>query len=141
MNFFGKIERVIASALLVLMGIVVASATVEVGYEVVMGLINPPGFFLGVSELLGIFGLFLIVLIGLELMTSIHMYLEDNTIHAEMMFLVAMTAVTRKIVIMDTSKMDPMLIFGLGFLIISLAAGYYLIRKRRLDADPRPASE
>jgi hypothetical protein len=36
-------------------------------------LINPPGFFLGVSELLEVFGQFLMVLIGLELMTSIHM--------------------------------------------------------------------
>ena len=116
------------------MGIVVASATAEVAYEVVMGLINPPGFFLGVSELFDIFGLFLMVLIGLELMTSIHMYLDDHKIHAEMMFLVALTAVTRKIVIMDTGKVEPMLMFGIGFLIIALAAGYYLIRKKRPDS-------
>ena len=134
MKLFEKAEQFIALALLVLMGIVVASATAEVAYEVVMGLINPPGFFLGVSELFDIFGLFLMVLIGLELMTSIHMYLDDHKIHAEMMFLVALTAVTRKIVIMDTGKVEPMLMFGIGFLIIALAAGYYLIRKNRPDS-------
>ncbi len=134
MKLFEKAEQFIALALLVLMGIVVASATAEVAYEVVMGLINPPGFFLGVSELFDIFGLFLMVLIGLELMTSIHMYLDDHKIHAEMMFLVALTAVTRKIVIMDTGKVEPMLMFGIGFLIIALAAGYYLIRKKRPDS-------
>ena len=134
MKLFEKAEQFIALALLVLMGIVVASATAEVAYEVVMALINPPGFFLGVSELFDIFGLFLMVLIGLELMTSIHMYLDDHKIHAEMMFLVALTAVTRKIVIMDTGKVEPMLMFGIGFLIIALAAGYYLIRKKRPDS-------
>ena len=132
MGIFGKIERIIAIALLVLMGIVVASASVEVAYEIVTGLMDPPGFFLGVSELFEVFGLFLMVLIGLELMTSIHMYLDDQKIHAEMMFLVALTAVTRKIVIMDSSAMDPMLVFSIGFLVIALAGGYYLIKKDRL---------
>jgi len=132
MGIFVKTEKIIATVLLVLMGVVVASGTIEVAYEIVTGLIDPPGFFLGVSELFDVFGLFLMVLIGLELMTSIHMYLDDQKIHAEMMFLVALTAVTRKIVIMDSSAMDPMLVFSIGFLIIALAAGYYLIKKNRL---------
>jgi len=131
MDIFHKAEKVIAIVLLLLMGVVVASGTIEVAYEIVTSLINPPGFFLGVSELFEVFGLFLMVLIGLELMTSIHMYLDDHRIHAEMMFLVALTAVTRKIVIMDSTVMDPMLIFSIGFLVIALASGYYLLRKNR----------
>ncbi len=129
-NIFEKAGRYIAIALLVLMGIVVIAAIVELAYEIVMGLIQPPGFFLGVTELLETFGLFLMVLIGLELMTSIHMYLSDHTIHAEMMFLVAMTAVTRKIVILETTTTEPLLLFGLGFLILALSGGYFLIRKK-----------
>ena len=132
MDIFHKAEKIIAIVLLLLMGVVVASGTVEVAYEIVTSLIDPPGFFLGVSELFDVFGLFLMVLIGLELMTSIHMYLDDHKIHAELMFLVALTAVTRKIVIMDSNVMDPMLIFSIGFLVIALAAGYYLLRKNRL---------
>ncbi len=132
MDIFHKAEKIIAIVLLILMGVVVASGTIEVAYEIVTSLIEPPGFFLGVSELFDVFGLFLMVLIGLELMTSIHMYLDDHRIHAEMMFLVALTAITRKIVIMDSSVADPMLIFSIGFLVIALAAGYYLLRKNRL---------
>ena len=131
MKIFERAERIVAIALLGLKGIVVASGVVEVGYEVVLGLIEPPGLFLGVAELFDVFGLFLMVLIGLELMASIHMYLEDQTIHAEMMFLVAITAVTRKIVILDARAIEPMLVFGIGFLIIALSAGYYLIKSRR----------
>ncbi len=38
--------------MLVLMGIVVIAGLAEVAYEIVTGLIQPPGFFLGVTELL-----------------------------------------------------------------------------------------
>jgi len=129
-KIFHTVETYIATALLVLMGLVVISGAVELAYEIFLSMIEPPGFFVGVSELLDIFGLFLMVLIGLELMTSIKMYLKDHTIHAEMMFLVALTAVTRKIIIFDATKSEPLVIFGVGFLIIALSAGYYLLKLR-----------
>ena len=130
MNIFEKTERYIAMTMLVLLGIVVIAAVAELAYEIATDLIQPPGFFLGVAELIDIFGLFLIVLIGLELMTTIHMYLSDNRIHVEMMFLVALTAVTRKVVILDTVKSEPLLVFGIGFLILALSGGFFLIRKK-----------
>ena len=130
MDFFGKMEQYIATALLVLMGIVLLAAVAERAYEIVTGLIQPPGFFLDVTELIDTFGLFLMVLIGLELMATMHMYLSDHTIHAEMMLLVALTAVTRKVVILDTVKTGPLLVFGLGFLILTLSGSFYLIRKK-----------
>ena len=119
MNIFEKTERYIAITLLVLLGIVVIAAVAELAYEI-----------LGVAELIDIFGLFLIVLIGLELMATIHMYLSDNRIHVEMMFLVALTAVTRKVAILDTVKSEPLLVFGIGFLILALSGGFFLIRKK-----------
>ena len=129
MDIFEKVQRYIAMALLVLMGIVVIAGIAELVHEIVIGLIQPPGFFLDVRELLEVFGLFLLILIGLELMASIHMYLSDHTIHAEMMFLVALTAVTRKIVVLETVETDPLLVFALGFLILALSGGYFLIRR------------
>ena len=130
MDIFGKMEQYIATALLVLMGIVLLAAVAELAYEIVTGLIQPPGFFLDVTELIDTFGLFLMVLIGLELMATMHMYLSDHTIHAEMMLLVALTAVTRKVVILDTVKTGPLLVFGVGFLILALSVSFYLIRKK-----------
>jgi uncharacterized membrane protein (DUF373 family) len=132
MGIFRKVERLIAIALLVLMGVVVISGLLEVAYVVIGDLFQPPGFFLGVADLFDIFGLFLMVLIGLELMTSIEMYLDNHTIHAEMMFLVALTAVARKVVILDANKIEPMVVFALGFLVITLSAGYYLIKSKKL---------
>jgi len=133
MGIFAKVEHGIAIALLVLMGIVVVSGVLEVAYVVITDLFQPPGFFLGVNDLFDVFGLFLMVLIGLELMTSIHMYLDNHTVHAEMMFLVALTAVARKIVILDAKAIDPMIVFAVGFLVITLSGGYYLIKSNRLE--------
>lgn len=137
MKFFGKVERAIAIALLALMGIVVISGVLEVAYVIFTDLMQPPGFFLGVEDLFDIFGLFLMVLIGLELMTSIEMYLDSNTIHAELMFLVALTAVARKIVILDAKSIDAMTVFAIAALVIALSGGYYIIKQ---SSKPRAAS-
>ena len=115
------------------MAIIVVSATLEVAYEIAVNIFEPPGFFIGVQDLFGVFGLFLMVLIGLELMTSIQMYLDHNSIHAELMLLVAITAITRKIVILDASQIDPMIMFGIGAVIIALALGYYLVRRSSVE--------
>ena len=133
MKIFDNIEKVAAYALLGLMGLVVLSATFEVGYEIATNIFKPPGFFIGVRDLFGIFGLFLMVLIGLELMASIRMYLEDHRIHAEMMLLVAITAITRKIVILDATKVDPMTLFGIGFIVATLTGGYFFMRRGRSE--------
>ncbi len=135
-TFFDKVEKIIAVALLGLMAIIVISATAEVAYVVATNILEPPGFFIGVEVLFQVFGLFLMVLIGLELMTSIRDYLKDRRIHAELMLLVAMTAVTRKVVILDASAIDPMMMFGIGFIIIALAVGYFLVR--RSSVEPKP---
>ena len=128
-RIYEYVEKYIAIALLVLMAIVVASATLEVAYEIATNIFEPPGFFIGVNDLFDVFGLFLMVLIGLELMTSIHFYIKDNNIHAELILLVAMTAITRKVVILDASATEPMMLFGIGFVIIALAVGYYLVSR------------
>jgi len=135
MEIFQKVERVIAMALLALMGLVVISGVLEVAWVVLNDLFQPPGFFLGVDDLFDIFGLFLMVLIGLELMTSIEMYLDSNTIHAEIMFLVALTAVARKVVILDAKSIDPMTVFAIAALVLALSAGYYFIKKTNAPGD------
>ena len=138
LKILDRVRKYIAIALLGLMAIIVVSATLEVAYEIVINMFEPPGFFIGVQDLFGVFGLFLMVLIGLELMTSIQMYLDHNSIHAELMLLVAITAITRKIVILDASQIDPMIMFGIGAVIIALALGYYLVRRSSAEMQATP---
>jgi uncharacterized membrane protein (DUF373 family) len=131
MKIFDKVEKIAAYGLLALMAVIVISSSLEVAYEIATNIFRPPGFFIGVRDLFELFGLFLMVLIGLELMASIRMYLEDHRIHAEIMLLVAITAITRKIVILDASTMEPMTLFGIGFIVLSLTSGYFFMRRAK----------
>ena len=45
--------------------------------------------------------------------------------------LIAMTAITRKVVILDAGATDPMMLFGIGFVIIALSVGYYLVHRSK----------
>ena len=130
MDVFGKIEQYIAIALLVLVGIMVIAGLAEVTYEIVTSLIQPPVFFLGFAQLIDAFGFVLMVLLGLQLMATLRMYLSDHTIRVDMILLVALIAVTRKVVILDTAKTEPLLVLGLGLLFLALFGGYFLIRKK-----------
>lgn len=83
MKIFDEIEKYTSYMLLALIAIIVVSATLEVGYTVVTEIFRPPGFFIGVEdlfELFELFGLLLMVLIGLELMSSVRTYMNDHQI-------------------------------------------------------------
>ena len=135
MKIFDEIGRYISYALMGLMSFIVIMATLEVGYVILMNVLEPPGFFLGVGDLYDLFGLFLMVLIGLELMHAIREFVQKHTIHAEIMMLVAITAIARKIVIMDADTTEPLAYFAVGFVALALTGGYYLIRRSRKTAD------
>jgi len=132
-KIFNIVEKYIAVGLFGIMAVIVISATIEVAYVVASNLFEPPGFFIGIEDLFQVFGLFLMVLIGLELLSSIRFYLKDHSIHAELMLLIALTAVTRKVVILDAKAIDPLTIFAIGFLIMALAVGFYFVSRGKVE--------
>lgn len=139
MRIFYRVEKYASIALMGLMTVVIFSAVLELAYVIATDFLQAPGMFLGVEDLFDIFGLFLMVLIGLELMTSMRMYLENHTIHAELMLLIAITAITRKVVILDAKAIDPMILFGLGFVILALTAGFFMMRRSGKQDDLKPS--
>ena len=53
-----------------------------------------------------------------------------------LVLLIALTAVTRKVVILDSKDVEPMTLFGIGFLVIALTVGFFLLKRSR---DETPA--
>jgi uncharacterized membrane protein (DUF373 family) len=113
------------------MTIIVAIAIVELGIILYVDLFDPTDdvLFLEIDELFRIFGFFFIILIGFELVETVEMYFKDNVIHAEVVLLVAVIAVSRKVILLDLEKYDPISIIGLGFVILSLGACYWFIKQ------------
>ena len=137
MKFFTKFETVINVTLLVMLAIVVVLATVDLGWLIIKDILSPPILLLDIAELLELFGAFLLVMIGLELLGTIKTYITKNTIHVEVVLLVAIIAIARKVVILEPKELDGAGLLGIAAIILALTAGYYLVRLGRRRA-PMP---
>jgi len=124
-----KFEKAITVTLVALMAFVVLLATIELGWIIIKDIITPPVFLLEIEELLDIFGLFLLVLIGVELLGTIRAYLKENIVHFEVVLTVAMIAITRKVIILDVKELPGLTLVGIAAIIVALSAAKYFFRK------------
>ena len=69
------------------------------------------------------------MLIGIELLDTIKVYLHSNVVHVEVVVLVAIIALARKVVIIKLESLTGELILGIAALILALSVAYYLIKK------------
>jgi uncharacterized membrane protein (DUF373 family) len=129
MNYLDIFHKVIITALTWLMGLVVLLATIELIYLLALDILTPPLFLLDIGELLDIFGYFLLILIGIELLETFRIYLQEHAINVQVVFVVAMIAIARKVIILDVGEIQSLTLIGIGFIIASLSAGYYLVKK------------
>jgi uncharacterized membrane protein (DUF373 family) len=135
------IERGIIYTLIAMMAIVLVLATIELGYYLVMNIIQSKYMLIDMDDLMDLFGVFLLVLIGIELLDTIKVYLKENVVHVEVVVLVAIIAIARKVVVLKIEELPGSTIIGIGILIVSLAIAYYLIKKAGLmlcDMGPFP---
>jgi len=128
-RFLRLFEKYVVMGLLLMMVAVVGLSTVELGIMLVEEFLNPPAYLLNIDQLLKIFSFFLLILIGLELLETMKAYLDDSTVHVEVVFLVAMIAIARKVVILDATKVNALTLVGVASIILALAGGYLLVKK------------
>jgi uncharacterized membrane protein (DUF373 family) len=124
-----KFERVIIFSLVIMMCLVLLLATIELGWIIIKDILTPPVFLLEIDELFEIFGLFMLVLIGIELLeTIIKTYTNQNVNHAKIVMAVALIAIARKVIILDLEKYSGLSLTGIAAIILALSLGYYLIQ-------------
>ncbi len=125
-------EKIVISALTVLMGIVVIATTIELVYVLYLDFFVKPRvgiLLISINEISEVFGLFFNVLIGFELFETVKMYLKENVFHAELILLVGIIAISRKVILLDYQKMDALSIMGIALLLGTITTGYYLLKK------------
>ncbi len=128
-----KFEKYVAITLMSMMAVVIFFGTLEVGYLIVIDLLSPPLFMLEVNEFLEIFGQFLLVLIGVELLETINSYHEDRTIRVEIVVIVAIIAIARKVITLDYKTLSSYTFFDVGAAVLFLAITFYLLKKARVS--------
>ena len=82
-----------------------------------------------IGELLEIFGFFLLVLIGVELLETIKAYLLEKVVHVEIVLEVALIAIARKVIILDLEKYDSLTVLGIAGLILAVAAAFFAVKR------------
>lgn len=142
LSYLEKFEGIITRILLVLMAAVVLLATIELAWILAQDAFTPPVVLLEIHELLELFGLFLLVLIGIELMHSVKTYIVRREFHLETVITVAIIAVARKIIVLEPKELPEGILLGMAALVLALAVAYYVIRRsRKGDTDSDLQSE
>lgn len=131
-QFEGSISKVLSLGILVVILAMVVDLSIVVVHEIFT---TSPGAFLG-QPVTDLFGFFLSVLIALEILENITGYLRSHVVQVELVIATALTAVGRKIIILDLSSVSGTTLIGLAIAIFALAISYWLVRQSVQDHSP-----
>ncbi|PKL64908.1 MAG: hypothetical protein CVV32_06945 [Methanomicrobiales archaeon HGW-Methanomicrobiales-3] len=140
MEIVNKFEKIIYAALMIMLMVVLVAAIIDLGYILFRSIFDISPWLLESHEMILVLGAFLLVLIGVELLDTIKAYFKENAIHVEIVVLLAVIAVARKVILLDPTEMTGFEygfeMMGIGVIVVGLAAGYYLIKKAGLSIGP-----
>ena len=129
LRFIRAIENLVSKVLSITLIVVILVSLVELIITLIRDLFyfEPVGFF--ARTLVEIFGLFLNILIALELLENITVYLKKHIVQVELVVTTALIAIARKIIIFDPKQYAKTDLIALGFASLALSASYWLIRR------------
>ncbi|MBL4827941.1 MAG: phosphate-starvation-inducible PsiE family protein [Spongiibacteraceae bacterium] len=143
--FYPKFEKFIVLALALSIMIAISYATLMFLAVLVKGIINIEPFWSAMTAssseftiahpitrlqdgLYHVFGGFLLILLGIELISTVRTFSKENHIKMESIVGIAIIATARHLITLDYHHTDPLIIFAAGFVVISLIVGYFLLR-------------
>jgi len=131
-----RYEEIIVIVLMTFLMAVVAISTLELGWLLLQDTFTMgKRLIIDVEEMLELFGFFLLVLVGIELLVTLKTYLFDRVIHVEVVLEVSLIAVAQKVIITDTRAGAPTLL-GLACLVVALAVAFWVVKIARRPVPP-----
>jgi uncharacterized membrane protein (DUF373 family) len=138
-RLIAKVQWLVVIVLMIILSLVVLLSTAHLIVLIAEEIWKPPRFLIAVPDLLEIFGYFLLVVIGVELLDTLKGYLNKNVMHARVVLEVGLIAVARKVITMEPSAMSYQTMLGIAALILALGIAFYLESKARNHEVPDPA--
>ena len=126
---FEKLKQLIIFFLMGMLLVVVIVSTAFLAWSVVDKIFlqfNETAF---QSVIIELFGLFFLVLVGIELFETLQMYTKERVVHVEVVLLVALIVAARKIIMIDYTKTSTDVFFGIAAVVVSIGISYYLLKK------------
>ncbi len=138
MNITEGVETIVAKVLTIALLIVILVALVNLVIVLGNDLFaynpsDPDKFFR--ETLLELFGLFLNILIALELLDNITAYLRKHIFQVELVIATSLIAIARKIIIFDFNQFSGNKLIALAIAIFALSVSYWLVRKLNQDIE------
>ena len=126
--WLGSVESLVSKTLSIAMVTVILVTVVDLGIFLIRVMFSSPydGFLK--TSLQDIFGLFLSILIALEILENITAYLKKHVVQVELVIVTSLIAVARKIIILDLKSISGVSLIGLAIAILSLSVSYWIIR-------------
>lgn len=124
-----QFERGVYMVLLALLVVLIALAVLALVGAMAANILSSPILLLTGDELLDLLGAFLLVLLALEFFESVKVYLRKNTIPYELVVVIAITAIARKVIVLDLETASDIHLIGLGVVVLALAGAYYLLKR------------
>ncbi|KKD35983.1 MAG: phosphate-starvation-inducible PsiE family protein [Limnoraphis robusta] len=129
-----NIEVIISKILSLAMVALIISATGHLLVFLFRELLFDPNLIFK-NTLFEIFGLFLNLLIALELLENISAYLRKHVIQIELVIVTSLIAVARKIILFNLDKNSGVDLMGLALALFALAISYWIIRRTNANRD------
>jgi uncharacterized membrane protein (DUF373 family) len=129
LNLIERIERGVVFVLVILLLIAVVLGTIELGRVLLTKIIAAPRFLVDVNTLFESFALFLVIVVGLELLKSIKSYLVQGSINPSFVIEVAIITLGNKLITLDFKAAHPELLIGMAGILLALAATYFVLKK------------
>jgi uncharacterized membrane protein (DUF373 family) len=129
MHVIHRVENLVSKFLSLALIVVIVVSLVDLVRILLKDLffVEPVGFF--DKTLIELFGLFLNILIALELLENITAYLRKHIIQVELVVVTALIAIARKIIIFDPVKYEKNDLISLAVGALALSTSYWLLRR------------
>ncbi len=126
------IETILVIGILLALSVTLLLALLDIAYVIYAKIMTPPAFIVDAQGLMELFSHILILLIGIELIHGIKTYLDENAVHVELILLIAIIAIARKVVVWDFDKHSHTELYSLAAMILALGVSYFLVKQGAL---------
>jgi uncharacterized membrane protein (DUF373 family) len=132
-TLLAKIQKFTVLVITGMLVVVMVLSTVHLGVLIGEEIWAPPRFLIPVQGLLDIFGYFLLVLIGVELLETLKAYLKKDVIHVRVVLEVALIAIARKVITEEPKAESSLTLFGIAALILALGVAFFFERQTKVQ--------
>jgi uncharacterized membrane protein (DUF373 family) len=125
------VERLVVGALLVLLMVTILVGTVIVGWSLIQDLLGFNELVANPKALFDVFGLFVAVLVGVELLRILRHLVQSHEVDTVLVAETALIALCNKVITLNLSAVSWTTLVAIAALILAVAASIYALRGER----------